>query len=75
MMTINPFDTPERSGDYRSYLVRLWRNHPPASWHATAQCVQTGKVIHFADVKSLCDFLQRQTRGAEDGEATEPRPP
>ena len=30
-------------------------------WRAVAQSVQTGEVIHFADLESLFAFLQAQT--------------
>jgi hypothetical protein len=42
---------------YRSYLVRLWRSNPRSPLRASVQCVQTGALIHFADLPSLFVFL------------------
>lgn len=46
-----------RSGDYRAYLVRLWRDTPESEWRASAQSVTTGTIVRFANVKALCVFL------------------
>ncbi|MEZ4713425.1 MAG: hypothetical protein R3A44_39930 [Caldilineaceae bacterium] len=46
------------SNNYRSYLVRLWRDTPPAPWRLSAQCIQTGEIRHFADLTALFVFLQ-----------------
>jgi hypothetical protein len=54
---------------YRSYLVRFWQSSAEGEWHASAQCVQTGKTELFGDVASLFSFLQDeiQLRSMEDG--------
>ncbi len=53
----------EISKVYHSFLVRLWQEHPNASWRASAQSVQSGKLIHFATLDALTEFLYAQTRG------------
>ena len=57
-----PLDQPVGSVGYHSYLVRLWQTHPQSAWRASAQCVQTGTTILFADLALLCAFLNTQTR-------------
>ncbi len=44
--------------EYRSYLLRLWRNGPQQSWRASMQCTATGEFHHFASIEHLVDFLQ-----------------
>ncbi|MCE7987709.1 MAG: hypothetical protein DYG89_41630 [Caldilinea sp. CFX5] len=46
---------------YHSYLVRIWQTHPQSAWRASALCVQTGTMILFADLATLCTFLSAQT--------------
>lgn len=46
---------------YHSYLVRIWQTHPQSAWRASAQCVQTGATILFADLETLYVFLSSQT--------------
>lgn len=57
----------ESAAKYQSYLVRLWQDGPHALWHASAQCVQSQEVVHFADLEDLVAFLWTQT-------ASHPRP-
>lgn len=45
---------------YHSYLVRLWQEYPGAPWRASAQSVQSGKLIHFATLTALATFLLTQ---------------
>ena len=45
---------------YRSYLLRLWQESPRAAWHASALCVQTSEIVHFADLNGLFAFLSDQ---------------
>ena len=52
---------------YQSYLVRLWQDSPHAQWRASAQCVQTSEVIHFADRDALFSFLWMQTECVRQG--------
>ena len=47
-------------GTYHAYLVRLWQEHPQAPWRASAQSVETGETMHFADLGQLFAFLQAQ---------------
>jgi hypothetical protein len=47
----------EPNPNYRSYLLRLWQDHPRAMWRASAQCVQTNEITHFADLDNLFTFL------------------
>jgi hypothetical protein len=54
---------PVGGAGYHSYLVRVWQTHPQSSWRASAQCVQTGATILFADLAALCAFLSAQTAG------------
>lgn len=46
------------AGSYRSYLVRLWRSNPHSPLRASALCVQSGALTHFADLPSLFAFLE-----------------
>ena len=46
---------------YQSYLVRLWQDSPRAEWRASAQCVQTRELSHFADLDALYMFLWTRT--------------
>ena len=56
-------DQPVGGIGYHSYLVRIWQTHPQSAWRASAQCVQTGATILFADLATLCAFLSAQTAG------------
>jgi len=49
-----------RASVYHSYLVRLWQSGEQGCWRASAQCVQTGDTVLFADIDQLLAFLQRQ---------------
>jgi hypothetical protein len=60
---------PLQPATYHSYLVRLWQESSPTGWLAMAQSVQTGKVIHFSDVESLCAFLREQVALPEKSES------
>lgn len=44
--------------NYCSYLVRLWRTQHEVGWRASVQHVQTGEITRFADIDSLCRYLQ-----------------
>ncbi len=48
---------------YHAYLLRLWRVNTGRSqvWHASLEDSQTGERKGFADLKSLCAFLEEQT--------------
>ncbi len=49
---------------YHSYLIRLWQEGEHAVWHASAQCVQSRDMVHFADLDDLVTFLWAQTAPA-----------
>jgi hypothetical protein len=57
--------------NYRSYLLRFWRDKPPGGWRASAQCVQTGNTVLFGDVESLLTFLQREVGAESDANTTD----
>jgi hypothetical protein len=46
---------------YCAYLVRLWQDSPYTPWRASAQSVQSGETVRFADVEQLFAFLGAQT--------------
>ena len=50
----------ENATSYQSYLIRLWQEHPHLPWRGTAQNVQSGEVIPFADVDKLFTYLSAQ---------------
>ena len=50
----------QHPGDYRSYLVRLWQDNPQAPWRVAVQSVQSGDILHFADLDALFAFLTAQ---------------
>lgn len=52
---------PEPLAKYQSYLLRLWQDSRRAMWRCSAQSIQTGKIVHFADLDSLFTFLAAQT--------------
>lgn len=53
-----PNDSHNQPVNYCSYLVRLWRTQHEVTWRASVQHVQTGDIIRFADIESLCRYLQ-----------------
>lgn len=46
---------------YCAYLVRLWQDSPYTPWRASAQSVQSGETMRFADIEQLFAFLRAQT--------------
>jgi hypothetical protein len=56
----NP-DRPQPALPYRAYLVRLWREGSEAVWRASAQSVQTGEIVRFANLDALFAFLESRT--------------
>lgn len=48
--------------NYLSYLLRLWRDHPGASWQASLQSASTEKIYQFANAEELWAFLTAQMR-------------
>ncbi len=51
----------ESTPKYHSYLLRIWQDGEHALWHASAQCVQSQQVVHFADLEEIAPFLWAQT--------------
>jgi len=57
-------ETPERT--YRSYLLRLWRDNPAATWRASLQSSSTEEVRKFADAEQMWAYLKAQMGGEKD---------
>jgi len=59
----------ERSDDYQSYLLRLWRapNRHNMAWRASLEDPHTGERRGFASLDALVAFLRERT-----GEPTVP---
>ena len=51
---------------YCAYLVRLWQDGPYTLWRASAQSVQSGETVRFANVEQLFAFLQAQITPSVD---------
>ncbi len=47
-------------------MVRLWQDSPYMAWRASAQSVQSGETVRFANVEQLFAFLQAQTATVEN---------
>lgn len=54
-------ETAQALTGYCAYLVRLWQDSPYTPWRASAQSVQSGETVRFADMEQLFAFLQAQT--------------
>lgn len=54
---------------YCAYLVRFWQDNPHDGWRASAQSVQRGETVRFADLEQLFAFLRAQTAGQPAQEA------
>jgi len=50
----------QRSLRYNAYLIRLWEEGTRGVWRASAQHVQSGVTVRFADAADLFAFLQTQ---------------
>jgi len=59
---------------YHSYLVRFWQSGEQGCWRASAQCVQSGNTVLFADIEQLLTFLQGQARHGTATGAVAPPP-
>jgi hypothetical protein len=62
----------QEHGNYRSYLLRLWRAAPRQPWRASLQSTATNEIRTFATVERLVAFL---VAGLSDGEDDPPGPP
>ena len=52
--------TDDSGSIYKAFLVRLWQDGPNAPWRASAQSVETGATVRFAELPALCAFLSAQ---------------
>lgn len=50
----------EKDGDYKSWLVRLWREQPQSPWRLQVTDVTSRKSLVFEDLESYIEFLSRQ---------------
>ncbi|MCB0033923.1 MAG: hypothetical protein KDE51_07885 [Anaerolineales bacterium] len=46
------------TAEYRSYLLRLWRNDAQQSWRVSATDTRSGRTHYFASVADLSQFLE-----------------
>jgi hypothetical protein len=60
--------------EYRSYLLRLWRESAHSPWRASLQSTATEQVVPFADITALLAFVIAQTDEPPDALADPPRP-
>ncbi|MFZ1769336.1 MAG: hypothetical protein WAU00_09075 [Caldilinea sp.] len=51
----------EATAKYHSYLLRLWQEGERRLWHVSIHCVQSGEIVHFADLEAFVAFLRAQT--------------
>jgi hypothetical protein len=56
---MQPIDN-ETKVQYRSLLIRLWREKEETNWRFLVEDVSTGQQQHFATIEYLFDFLQQQ---------------
>jgi hypothetical protein len=52
---------------YRSYLLRLWRDHAGGTWRASLQSTATEQIQHFGDLHGMWRFLNTELM-EEEGE-------
>jgi hypothetical protein len=60
---------PNEQRRYAAYLLRLWQvnDAEPPIWHASLEDPHTGERIGFANLMSLCAFLERQIAKSSPG--------
>jgi hypothetical protein len=51
---------------YMSYMLRLWRDNPRASWRASLQNTATEQMHHFADAEQMWAYLNAQMEAEQD---------
>jgi hypothetical protein len=44
---------------YRSFLVRLWKEHAGSEWRASIQDIASGECRYFSEMGELIQFLNR----------------
>lgn len=49
-----------KRANYKSYLLRLWREDGRGQWHASLQSTATEQTMHFADLAILLAFLESE---------------
>lgn len=59
-----------RPSNYRSYMLRMWRDDPRAAWQASLQSTATEKVYYFPDLEHMWAFLQVVMVGRGDNQKT-----
>jgi hypothetical protein len=59
-------------GDYRSYLLRLWRAAPGQPWRASLQSTATSEIRAFGTVGALVAFI---VASLTEGDDDSPGPP
>ncbi len=47
-----------------SYLIRIWQSSPDGPWRASAQSIQSGETLRFANLASFFHFLEEQVTTA-----------
>lgn len=52
------FDARLNADQYHAYLVRIWQDSARSPWRASAQSVQSGEKLLFADIEQLLVFLR-----------------
>ena len=67
-MSDQTLDRPQPALPYRAYLVRLWSEGSEAVWRASAQSVQSGDTVRFANLEALFAFLEAQTTNKTENE-------
>jgi hypothetical protein len=55
----------QQEPQYQSYLLRLWRSGTGETWRVMLECVGTRERHGFADLGSLCVFLQEEMNDKE----------
>ena len=60
-MTTNTEIDHSNLNSYQAYLVRIWQDGDQAAWRASAQSVQNGEIVRFANLDRLFTFLAAQT--------------
>lgn len=52
----------EKSGFYKSFLVRMWREGHEGEWRASIKDVGTSESYNFPNVTALMQFLAVETK-------------
>ena len=64
-----------KSLNYFSYLLRLWREGDTAPWRASLEDPHTGERRNFARVQDLFKAIEEETSKQVDKEASNDDPP